>query len=175
MPDSEGPRLSLAEWVVLCLVCEKPVHGFALAGLLGEDGSLGQVWRVPRAVIYQAIKRLEQLGMLRPAGEQYSSMGPVRSLSVATPAGRSAAWAWLRSPVGHPRDVRSELLVKIALAERAGADPRELLRAQRDRLAPIASALDDRWRSAGGFDRTLALWRHEAIWATMRFLDAMTQ
>jgi hypothetical protein len=33
----------------------------------------------------------------------------------------------LRTPVRHGRDVRSELLIKLALLERAGADPRDLL------------------------------------------------
>ena len=42
MPATEEPTLSLAEWLVLCLVCEKPQHGFAIARLLGSDGDLGQ-------------------------------------------------------------------------------------------------------------------------------------
>lgn len=37
MPATEAPTLSLAEWLVLCLVCEKPQHGFAIARLLGSD------------------------------------------------------------------------------------------------------------------------------------------
>jgi hypothetical protein len=66
------------------------------------------------------------------------------------------------------------LLVKLALLERAGADPRELLLAQRWQLAPIASAPDDRLRSAEGCERTLALWRCEAMAVTMRFLAVVT-
>ena len=75
-------------------------------------------------------------------------------------------------PVGHIRDVRSELMVKLALLDRAGADPRSLLAAQREQLVP------DRERAAGasspaatGFDRTLALWRYETVSAALRFLD----
>ena len=44
MSQQRGPELSLAEWLVLCLVSEKPMYGFAIAGLLAEDGSLGRVW-----------------------------------------------------------------------------------------------------------------------------------
>jgi PadR family transcriptional regulator AphA len=173
MPDREVPRLSLAEWLVLCLICDKPTHGFAIAAQLTAEGSLGQVWRVPKQVIYRAMQRLEQLGLIRAAGEQHSSHGPVRSLSETTPAGRRAAAAWLSRPAVHARDVRSELLVKLALLDRAGADPRQLLRAQQAQLAPIAAALDDHLRSAEGFERTLALWRLEAMTATIRFLAAM--
>jgi hypothetical protein len=73
--------------------------------------------------------------------------------------------------VGHIRDVRSELMVKLALLDRAGADPRPLLAAQRDLLTPIAAALGDRLAASAGFDRTLVLWRYETVSAALRFLD----
>jgi hypothetical protein len=41
-------RLSLAEWLVLCLAREEPTYGLVLAGLLARDGRLGQIWPVPR-------------------------------------------------------------------------------------------------------------------------------
>ena len=169
-PDSS---LSLAEWLVLCLVCEKPRHGFALAALLGHQGDMGQVWRVPKPVIYRALQRLEQFGLVRTAEQQASTQGPVRSLVDATPAGRTAASAWLIRPASHNRDVRSELLVKLALLDRSGRDPRPLLQAQREQLSPVADGLQDRLDAAVGFDRTLALWRCETVSATLRFLDAL--
>ena len=66
-------------------------------------------------------------------------------------------------PAGHHRNVRSELLVKLALLDRAGVDPRDLLRAQRSQLAPIAAALANEIHTATGYDRALALWRHESV------------
>ncbi len=175
MPVCEEPRLSLSEWLVLCVICERPTHGFAIAKLLAADGSLGQVWRVPRQVIYRAMRRLELLGLIRTAGEQHSGTGPVRSLATVTPAGRRQVKAWLGRPVSHARDVRSELLVKLALLDRAGTDPRGLLEAQQAELIPVAAALGDRLRSAEGFGRTVASWRYEAMSATMRFLAAAAQ
>jgi hypothetical protein len=59
MPQQREPELSLAEWLVLCLVGERPTHGFAIAGLLAEDGSLGRIWHVRKAVVYRAVQRLE--------------------------------------------------------------------------------------------------------------------
>jgi hypothetical protein len=41
MPQQRKGRLSLADWLVLCLVSEGPTHGFAIAGLLAQDGGLG--------------------------------------------------------------------------------------------------------------------------------------
>jgi PadR family transcriptional regulator AphA len=174
MSPPEERSLSLAEWLVLCLICEQPRHGFAIARLLDSDGSLGQIWRVPKPVIYRALQRLEQLGMVRTAEQQASNQGPVRSLVDATQAGQQAATAWLTRPVWHTRDVRSELLVKLALLDRAGADPRPLIRAQHEHLAPVADALRERLALVSGFDRTLALWRFETVSATVRFLDALS-
>ena len=171
---TEPGRLSLGEWLVLCLVREEPTYGLVLVGLLARDGSLGRVWSVPKAVVYRALQRLEALGLISTVGEERTSQGPVRSLHQATPAGQAAARGWLSTPVEHPRDVRSELMVKLALLERSGTDSRDLLEAQLARLLPVAAALDDRLRASTGFEHTLVLWRHEAMAATVRFLEALT-
>jgi DNA-binding PadR family transcriptional regulator len=169
------PALSLAEWLVLCLVCEEPRHGFAIARLLDSDGSLGRIWRVPKPVVYRSVQRLEQLGLVRSAELQPSNLGPAKSPVDATGAGRRLAAAWLDRPASHNRDVRSELLAKLALIDRTGGDPRKLLDAQRDQLGPVAQALEDRLATASGFDRTLVLWRCETVSATLRFLDALRE
>src|ERR1700728_5370511 len=174
MTSPEDRSLSLSEWLVLCLGREQPRHGFAIARLLEADGSLGKVWRVPKPVIYRALQRLEQLGLVRTTEQQATSQGPVRSLIDATPAGREAADAWLTRPVSHNREVRSELLVKLALLDRTGTDPQPLLATQREHLAPLADSLRARLGEATGFDRTLALWRYETVSATLRFLDALS-
>jgi PadR family transcriptional regulator AphA len=173
--DAGGHRLSLAEWLVLCLVREEPTYGLVIAQLLDRDGSLGQIWSVQKGSVYLARQRLEHLGLIRTAGKQRSIQGgPSRLLLEATPAGRAAAQAWLGTPVEHARDVRSELMIKLALLDRTGSDSRALVRAQLARLLPVAAALDDQLRVTTGFERTLILWRHAALTATMRFLEALT-
>jgi DNA-binding PadR family transcriptional regulator len=168
-------RLSLAEGLVLCLVGEGPTYGLILARLLVPDGSLGQIWSVPKAMVYYTLQQLELLGLIRATGEQQASLGKARSVCEITPAGRAAAEAWLSTPVDHVREVRSELMVKLALRDRAGADSRPLVRAQLARLVPAAAALDDRLRTATGFERTLVLWRHEAMTATLQFLTVLSR
>jgi DNA-binding PadR family transcriptional regulator len=163
MPRRQGPGLSLAEWLVLCLVSQEPVHGFALAAWLAPDGD----------VVYRAAQRLERLGLITAEDRQYSRLGPPRSRLSATPEGERAAQGWLRQPAAHPRDVRSELLLKLALLSRAGADPGDLLRAQRRQLIPVAEGLAAQLRTATGFDQALARWRHESASATLRFLDTL--
>jgi DNA-binding PadR family transcriptional regulator len=169
----DEPSLSLAEWLVLCLVCEEPRHGFALARLLDADGSVGRIWRVSKPIVYRALQRLEQLGLVRSTQAQQSSLGPAKTPIDATRAGRRLAAAWLVRPAGHNRDVRSELLVKLALIDRSGGDAAPLIDAQRRQLGPVAESLRVRLSTATGFDRTLILWRCETVSATLRFLDAL--
>ncbi len=174
-PGNVGePRLSLAEWLVLCLVCEKPTYGSALVRLLSPEGSLGPIWCVPKAVVYRSLAHLAEIRLVRCTGEQSSSRGPARSLYKATPAGRKATRVWLGRPVAHGREVRSELLVKLALLDRSGAELDGLLQAQLDELAPTEAALKQRLRSTTGIENTVTLWRHQCISATIEFLRSLT-
>jgi DNA-binding PadR family transcriptional regulator len=173
MVPAHEPALSRSEWIVLSVVCEGPTHGNAVSRALGPDGELGRIWRIQRGVVYRSLDRLTDLGLIRPAGEEATGRGPVRLLVEATEAGQAAARSWLQQPAQHTRDIRSELLVKLALLDRSGTDLHDLLAAQRALLVPIADALENRVGSAAGFDRTLLLWRYETATATLRFLDAL--
>src|SRR5262249_126261 len=167
--------LSLPEWLVLCIAYEQPTYGFALAGLLSRDGRLGRIWHVSKPAIYRAVLRLERLGLVQVARQQHTGQEPDRLLVPATRPGRTAARGWLCTPVRHGRDVQPELLLKLALHDRAGGDPRDLLREQRAEFGALAAALASQVEATTGIEHTLALWRHQAISATMQFLDEATQ
>ena len=141
--------------------------------VVDRDGVLGQVWPVPKAVVYRSASRLEQLGLITAAGTLHSSVGPARLQLAVTGKGDQAAADWLRQPASHPGDVDPELMVKLALLDRAGSDYGDLVQAQHALLAPVADALEAQLRAATGFDRTVALWRHESVTAALRFLDAL--
>jgi DNA-binding PadR family transcriptional regulator len=175
MPGPGEQQLLLSDWLVLCVVCEQPTHGFAVAGLFSHEGSLGRVWQVSKPSVYAAMGRLERLGLVQMAGEQRTSQGPARSLIEATRAGRIAASRWLHKPVAHGRDVRSELMIKLALLDRAEGDTWGLLTQQRTQFAPLATALADRVHATSGIEHTLALWRQKAMSATVQFLDDATR
>ena len=163
--------LSLPEWLVLCIVCEKPTPGFAVTFLLSDEGSLGRIWHVPQPAIYRAMRRLKRLGFVQLTRHQ----GPDRWLITATRTGDRAARRWLRKPVTHGRNVRSELMLKLALLDRIGGDPQELLRDQRAEFAPVAAALASQVAATTGTEHALALWRHKTMSATMQFLDDATR
>lgn len=166
------PSLSLPEWLVLALLSQQPVHGFAVARLTAPDGELGRVWHIPKAVIYRAIGRLEAADLVVPRGMQ-PGLGPQRTVYAATPQGDRAARGWLRTPVRHVRDIRSQLLLKLALLDRAGDDPADLLRRQREVLEPIARAIETGRAECGGFDATLLAWRRATAKAALDFLDSV--
>jgi DNA-binding PadR family transcriptional regulator len=176
----EQPSLSVPEWLVLAILSQQPRHGFAVAQLTAADGELGRVWQVPKAVIYRAIGRLLEVGLIEPEGTE-PGLGPQRTVYAATPAGQRAAQRWLRTPVDHVRDIRSQLLLKLALLDRAGEDPADLLRMQRKVLEPIVRAMEaknDAQRhaddAAGGFDAILIAWRKATALAALDFIDMIT-
>ncbi len=142
------PSLSLPEWLVLALLSQRPMHGFAIAQLTASGGELGRIWQVPEAVIYRAIGRLLDAGLIAPEGTE-PGLGPQRTVYAATPRGRQATQIWLRTPVRHVRDIRSHLLLKLALLHRVGEDPAILLRRQREIIESIARAIEARRSQPG--------------------------
>jgi len=171
MDDPRALELTLPDWLVLCLAAEQPTHGWVIARVLSPRGSLGRIWHLHKEQVYRGLRRLESLGLVRTVGREPSTAGPIRSMYEVTAAGRTAARKWLHQPVTHGRDVRSELLSKLALLDRAGADPRELLTAQLAEFHPIAAALEEQVWTASGFGRALILWRHNQIETITRFLQ----
>jgi PadR family transcriptional regulator AphA len=168
-----GSPLSLAEWTVLTLISENPTHGFAISQLTATDGELGRIWHIPKPVVYRAIGRLEASGLIAPQAVE-PGRGPQRTIYSATSAGRKAAAAWLDTPVEHIRDVRSQLLIKLALLDRAGTDAAGLLQRQKAILQPIASAIATERPQRQGFDATLLAWRRATAAAALSFLDDIT-
>jgi DNA-binding PadR family transcriptional regulator len=166
--------LSLAEWTVLAVLSERPTHGFAIAALTAPGGELGQIWHIPRPVVYRAIGRLLESGLVAPNAVE-PGRGPQRTIYTVTPEGREAVAHWLDTPVQHVRDVRSHLLVKLALLDRAGIDPAGLLNRQKAVFEPIAQAIKAERPQRRGFDATLLAWRRATTAATLGFLDDITE
>jgi PadR family transcriptional regulator AphA len=168
------PVLSLADWTVLGVVAEQPTHGWAVARELDANGALGRAWTVPRPLVYRSLATLASKGLIEDSGEAPGARGPQRTIVRVTPRGRVALRRWLETPVAHVRDVRSELLVKLALLDRAGRPREELVQRQLEQLAPVFAALRKRGRD-GGFDDVLAAWRRESALAVRRFLETLAR
>lgn len=174
MPEASRPPtdLSPAAWAVLGAVREGPTHGFAVAQLLAADGALGQIWTVARPMVYRELAKLAGLGLVAERSTQRSQLGPARTIVSVTAAGRAALEHWLVEPVEHVRDVRSLLLLKLALLARADQESGALLSAQRERFGAQLEGLRAARDHAEGFDRVLAQWRVASSQAAVEFLDA---
>jgi DNA-binding PadR family transcriptional regulator len=165
--------LSLTDWVVLAVVAEAPRHGFAVARELAPDATLGEVWTVPRPLVYRAIDRLRDAGLAEPVRVEAGAQGPHRTVYRATRSGAGRVARWLDRPVEHPRDVRTELLVKLLLRARRGRPLAPLARRQLDRFAAVTGGLEQRADAAEGPERVVARWRFESIGAIRRTLEAI--
>ena len=138
---------------------------------LRPDAEIGRIWSLSRPLTYRAIDQLIERGLVEPVGSEPGAAGPNRTILAATRSGHTRLRRWLQTPVEHLRDLRSELLLKIVLAERCGVAIDEMLMAQQHRLDEQSQAL-----AATAFDRhgavvdTVSLWRYEATQAGRRFL-----
>jgi DNA-binding PadR family transcriptional regulator len=166
-------ELNAGEWAVLTLCDEGTTHGFELAQALAPDGPVGRVWAVPRPVVYRALRRLRELGLVQELGVQDSPAGPPRTRVRATGGARAAVDAWLAEPVEHVRDARYLLLLKLLFLDRRGRDAGPLVRAQTAVYATIEERLRARLPAAEGFDRVLMSWRLESARAALAFLNGL--
>ena len=159
--------LSLGEHVVLALLAEEPRHGWAIVRELAPDGELGRIWTLSRPLAYRAMDGLATRRFVRAVGTE-AGQGPRRTILATTASGRREVERWLSAPVAHLRDVRTELLLKLALCERLGRDPRALVREQQRAFTVIFAALDAAGSQPGA--DAVDQWRYESAEAVRRFL-----
>jgi DNA-binding PadR family transcriptional regulator len=162
---------TIGEWSCLGILYDQPAHGWAIVRQLRPDGEIGRIWHLSRPLTYRAIDHLGELGWIRPVGEEPGAAGPNRTILAATRSGRSQFRTWLRTPVVHLRDLRSELLLKLVFAERCGVDISEMLDRQRSIVDHQARVLVAAEPDAG--TDVVSLWRLEATLAAQRFLERL--
>jgi PadR family transcriptional regulator AphA len=166
-------QLLLGEWACLGALYPAPTHGFAIAGRLKPDGDIGRVWSMSRALTYRALEQLVERGLAHVVGEEPGIAGGNRTILAATRSGRARLRKWLQTPVAHLRDVRSELLLKIVLAEHCGIDISSMLTEQRSRVAVQVAAFDRHDDDVQGRDDVVMMWRRESARSVLHFLDAL--
>ncbi len=166
-------QLLLGEWACLGILYQAPTHGFAIAARLRPDGDIGRVWSLTRPLTYRSLEQLVSRGHVSPIGEERGRAGPNRTVLAATRSGRAQFRRWTRTPVSHLRDLRSELLLKLVLAEQCGLDVHSMLVEQRRLVQDLADALGRRAEPGDRIDAVHA-WRHETSEAALRFLDRIT-
>jgi PadR family transcriptional regulator AphA len=119
--------------------------------------------------VYRSITSLTARGYLEAAGEVPGLRGPQRTIMRITAEGKRALRRWLATPVRHVRDVRTELLVKLALLTRAGLPTTKLVERQLEMLEPVMRSLAEPVET-DGLTRIVTRWRREQTAAVERFL-----
>ncbi len=170
---AQEPSLLLGEWACLGILYQGPAHGFAVAARLKTSGDVGRVWTVSRPLTYRALDQLTAHGYVEPVRQEPGVAGGERTVLAATRRGRARFRKWLATPVPHVRNLRSELLLKLVLADGCRIDPLPMLEQQRETLVRLAGAVAERTGSEE-ID-VVTLWRQESIAAAVRFVDAVVE
>ena len=161
-------ELLTGEWAVLGLLTDTPSHGFALAKELAPGGDIGRIWALSRPLTYRAIDQLLERGFIEARAEQPGRAGGNKTIYAATRAGRSAFRQWVTTPVEHLRELRSELLLKLVLAQRCSIPIDEMIDAQMQLVRQIRAGLETRIEETPN-DLVLT-WRMHAVDAALGFL-----
>jgi DNA-binding PadR family transcriptional regulator len=164
-------QLLLGEWACLGILYPAPTPGFAIAARLKPGGAVGRVWSLSRPLTYRSLEQLTIRGYIRPVGEEPGIAGGNRTILAATRTGRAQLRNWLATPVVHFRDLRSELLLKLIIADICDIDVTPMLEAQRAHIAGIAEAISAQIDEEPG--DVVTLWRSESSNAAVRFLDRL--
>ena len=168
------PQLLLGEWACLGILYPAPNHGFAVAARLKPSGDVGRVWSMSRPLTYRSLDQLSTRGFIHPLGEEPGIAGGNRTILAATRSGRARLRTWLGTPVAHLRDLRSELLLKLVLADICDVDVGTMLHRQRDLIEQMAAALATQIDGSDPLD-VVALWRGESSQAALRFVDRLAR
>lgn len=160
--------LSVTEYAVLGLLAEGPNHGFVLSKQLESDSDVGRILTVRRPLVYRALDRLVNNDLAEPVHTEKGDAGPNRVVHRVTAAGRRELSRWLSRPVDHVRDMRIELLLKIALLIRSQTSPVSLIADQRRNIQPTLRALE-----AAASNDHVEIWRQHSARAATTYLEEL--
>ena len=161
-------QLLLGEWACLGILYPAPSHGFAIAARLKPTGDVGRVWSLSRALTYRSLEQLTERGFVRVVGEEKGIAGGNRTILAATRSGRAQLRKWLGTPVAHLRDMRSELLLKLIIADLCDIGIGGMLDRQQAHIEGMAEAIGD--QADGATLDVVDLWRQETSQTALRFL-----
>ena len=166
-----APDPLLGEWACLGILYSRSAHGWAVAKRLRPDGDVGRVWTLSRPLTYRSLDQLGRRNWIDEVGREPGDAGPNRTILAATRAGRARFRTWTNAPVGHLRDLRSELLLKLVLAGINRIDTSAVLDRQRSIIDQQAASLESDHDPHDIVD----LWRIESTAAAKRFVDRIDQ
>jgi DNA-binding PadR family transcriptional regulator len=164
--------LSSAEYAILGVLRERPMHGYEIARRFAADLDLGLALPLDMSNVYAMLKDLQEQGLIEGRRETVG-LRPPRTVFSLTPEADAQFLHWIEEPVGRLREVRSDLLLKLyfcraistACTTRLLDAQIEVCRAYTDRLERLAAE-----SPAGSFDRLVRDSKIGAARATVDWL-----
>lgn len=98
--------------VLLALLAEEPSHGYELKKRY--DDTLGALWPVQQAQIYNNLRLLEKAGQIALETRVTQENLPDQKLYSVTAAGAVELATWLNSPVPSSRQLKDDLYLKVS-------------------------------------------------------------
>ncbi len=97
--------------VLLALLAEEPMHGYELKKRY--DATLGALWPVQQAQIYNNLRLLEGANLVALDGRLEQENLPDRKYFRLTDAGRAELATWVRTPVQSSRQLKDDFYLKL--------------------------------------------------------------
>jgi len=131
--------MTYAELAILCLVAEKPRHGYEIEQVIEARG-MREWTEVGFSSIYYLLKKLEQKGLVIAEIQEHSGTGPVRKVFRVTRDGRSAVKTGILETLAEP--ARNVSPFQLGLANLPGVGKRDAVRAMRSHAETLRKRRD---------------------------------
>jgi PadR family transcriptional regulator AphA len=103
---------SSAEYAILGLLHEQPMHGYQIAQELAPDRGLGLICPLGLSNVYFLLGNLERQGLIE-VDQRQEDVYPPKTVFKVTAAGKQAFESWIWKPPGRLRDVRLDFPLKL--------------------------------------------------------------
>ncbi len=148
------------------------MHGYAAHRAF--DDAFGDVVELNHGRVYQVLRTLEEEGFAT-GEERREGRRPARRVYAASPRGREAVDAWLRSAGERGEPLGEEFFLRLLVGRERGEDPRAWVAAERTRVAELlrlaGGASADAGRGAEDVGGLVAFWRRLRARADLAVLD----
>ena len=169
--------LSAAEYAIIGLVQQQPMHGYQIAREMAPNQGLGIICPLRLSNVYFLVGNLERRSLIA-VDHRSQDAYPPKTVYKATAAGKKAFQSWLQQPPARLREVRLDFPLKLYfLQDKDGASLPELVEQQIDFCQHYLSEWEALTSAAepGSFDHVALQSKLSAAQGTLDWLLAYRQ
>lgn len=118
------------EFLLMGVIAKKPIHAYDLNKVLLSDPELKVIWRFNQSQLYAVLDKIERNKLIQSEISSGSAF-PFRKVFTLTDYGRQRFEEWLKTPVVHASEMRSDFMAKLYfLKDRPSEEYQAVLQAQ---------------------------------------------